>query len=124
MGRYIAWLRLTSGLLTVACVLPFFCSSARAGTAERVSVSATGAQGNESSRSPSMSADGRSVVFYSEACNLVPGDTNGTHDAFVRDRATGTILRVLVGVRETAARALCRDNESPDTKGCARIAPQ
>ena len=34
---------------------------------------------------PVMSADGRYVAFRSSATNLVPGDTNGFHDAFVRD---------------------------------------
>ena len=40
--------------------------------------------------SPAISADGRFVAFSSAATNLVPGDTNGTHDVFVRDRQTGT----------------------------------
>jgi Tol biopolymer transport system component len=41
-----------------------------------------------------MSADGRYVAFVSPATNLVPGDTNRRPDAFVRDRATGTTVRV------------------------------
>ena len=44
-----------------------------------------------------ISADGRFVAFYSMATNLVPGDTNGTGDVFVRDRQTGTTERVSVG---------------------------
>jgi hypothetical protein len=36
------------------------------------------------------------VAFISEASNLVPGDTNGVADAFVRDLNTGFILRVSV----------------------------
>ena len=40
--------------------------------------------------------DGRFVVFESYASNLVPGDTNGTRDVFVRDRGTGTTERVSV----------------------------
>jgi hypothetical protein len=34
----------------------------------------------------SLSADGRLVVFTSEATNLVPGDTNNEADIFVRTR--------------------------------------
>jgi hypothetical protein len=41
-----------------------------------------------------MSDDDRFVAFLSEYENLVPGDTNGSIDAFVRDRETGTTERV------------------------------
>ena len=40
-----------------------------------------------------LSADGRYVVFESDASNLVSGDTNGRRDIFVRDMQTGTITR-------------------------------
>jgi len=36
------------------------------------------------------------VAFQSAATNLVPGDTNGIVDAFVRDRQAGTTRRVSV----------------------------
>ncbi len=36
-----------------------------------------------SSFNPALSADGRSVAFWTEAPNLVPGDTNGAADVFV-----------------------------------------
>jgi len=37
-------------------------------------------------RSPATSADGRCTAFTSSATNLVPNDTNGSTDIFVRDR--------------------------------------
>jgi len=40
-----------------------------------------------------MSSDGRYVVFYSAANNLVAGDTNGKSDVLVRDWATGILFR-------------------------------
>ncbi|MEE1753834.1 hypothetical protein [Streptomyces sp. SP18CS02] len=43
-----------------------------------------------------LSADNRRVHFLSGATNLVPGDTNGTDDAFVRDLRTGTVERLTV----------------------------
>jgi uncharacterized repeat protein (TIGR01451 family) len=46
-----------------------------------------------------MTPDGRFVVFGSAASNLVPGDTNGVGDVFVRDRVTGVTERVSVGVK-------------------------
>ncbi len=41
-----------------------------------------------------VSADGRIVAFQSEASDLVPGDTNGAADIFVRNLETGTTQRV------------------------------
>ncbi|MFO1049929.1 MAG: hypothetical protein U1E52_18765 [Geminicoccaceae bacterium] len=67
------------------------------GTTERISVSSAGAQGNSISDIPAISADGRFVAFSSLASNLVPGDTNGVSDVFVRDRQTGKTRRVSVG---------------------------
>jgi Tol biopolymer transport system component len=66
------------------------------GTTERVSVSSSGAQADAGSGSPSQTADGRFVVFFSYATNLVPEDTNGYCDAFVRDRQLGTTERISV----------------------------
>lgn len=43
-----------------------------------------------------ISADGRVAAFASLASNLVPEDTNGLADIFVRDRVTGTTERVSV----------------------------
>lgn len=60
------------------------------------SVDSFGALANGASRAPSLSADGRQVAFASLASNLVPGDTNGTWDVFVHDRATGVTLRASV----------------------------
>jgi len=56
------------------------------GRTERVSISANGTQGDDSSFNPSISADGRYVVFESEASNLIPGEINGPSHVYVRDR--------------------------------------
>jgi hypothetical protein len=68
------------------------------GTTELVSISTTGVQGNARSEYPFITDDGRFVVFDSLASTLVPGDTNGVHDVFVRDRVNGTTERVSVAV--------------------------
>ena len=60
----------------------------------RVSVNSQGVQGDHSSTSPAISADGRYVTFSSGATNLVPGDTNNSTDIFVYDRETNKIERV------------------------------
>ena len=53
---------------------------------------------NGRSYAPSLDGDShhkpRCVAFISEASNLVPGDTNGVADAFVRDLYTGRVRRV------------------------------
>jgi Tol biopolymer transport system component len=60
----------------------------------RVSVGLAGVQANGSSVYPSISGDGRYVVFSSSASNLVPDDTNNQDDVFVHDIWTGTTRRV------------------------------
>ena len=67
---------------------------------ERVSVSTSGEQANEvcaDNGGFAISADGRYVAFTADATNLVPGDTNGCRDIFVRDRLLGITERVSVG---------------------------
>jgi len=64
------------------------------GAVTRVSTSAAGAQGDDYSYAPVFSPDGTKVAFYSYASNLVPGDTNGVSDIFVKDLATGAVTRV------------------------------
>jgi Tol biopolymer transport system component len=66
------------------------------GVTERVSVDSAGVEGDDFSRRPSISADGRFVSFESKATNLVAGDTNHWSDIFVHDRATGITERVNV----------------------------
>jgi len=63
-----------------------------------VSVAANGVcSGDGASTDPSMSGDGRYVAFTSFADNLVPGDTNGVSDVFVRDLQAGATSLVSVG---------------------------
>lgn len=55
-----------------------------------------GTQANAPSSEAAISADGRFVVFVSQASNLVPGDTNQAADVFLLDRETGKIERVSI----------------------------
>jgi tricorn protease-like protein len=56
------------------------------GRTEMVSVASNAMIGNRNSHRPSISDDGRFVVFESWASNLVSGDTNRVPDVFLRDR--------------------------------------
>jgi Tol biopolymer transport system component len=91
-GRYVAFWSEASDLVAVDTNNrpDVFVRDMQTGTTELVSVDASGNQANDPSRSRSISADGRFVAFESKATNLVPGDTNRSYDAFVRDRQTGS----------------------------------
>lgn len=97
-GRYVAFTSYASNLVSgdTNGAADVFVHDRQTNSTERVSVSGTGGQGNGTSYSPSMSADGQFIVFLSTASNLVPGDTNGYWDVFVHDRQTGTTERVNV----------------------------
>src|SRR5664280_2104126 len=59
------------------------------GTNILVSIGADGGCANGVSGESAMTPNGRYVAFASAASNLVPGDTNGIQDIFVRDLVTG-----------------------------------
>jgi LPXTG-site transpeptidase (sortase) family protein len=84
--------------LAICCFLLLgICNVAKADTSlsntEYVSIQSDGRTLSTGSRaeSPSVSGDGRYVVFYSSSANLVSGDTNGTADIFLKDMQTGNI---------------------------------
>jgi Tol biopolymer transport system component len=72
-------------------VLDVYLRDRKKGTTKRVSVAANGAQGDASSFSAAISANGRLVAFVSDATNLVPGKNNGQRDVYVKDVKTGAI---------------------------------
>jgi Tol biopolymer transport system component len=110
-GRYIAFSSIADNLVPgdTNGVTDIFVRDRLTGTTERVSLDSAGVQGNGWSSSPSISGDGRYVAFQSEASNLVVGDTNGATDIFLRDRWTGTTVRVSVASDGTPG-----DRESAD----------
>jgi Tol biopolymer transport system component len=63
-------------------------------TIHLVSTGSDSRASNGDSVAPSISDDGRYVAFRSTATNLVPGDTNGFSDIFVKDMRTGAITLV------------------------------
>src|SRR6185503_16290775 len=86
-----------------------FIHDRQTGVTERVSVSSDEVEGNAQSVAPSVSRNGQFVAFYSDATNLVPGDTNDRTDIFVRDRSQGTTERISVSSDEQQA-----DGSSPE----------
>lgn len=65
----------------------------------RVSVTSTGAEPNDESFQPAITADGSVVAFKSFASNLVDADLNGAADVFVHTCDTGETELASVGVR-------------------------
>lgn len=59
------------------------------GQVARASIAGDGSQADSSSDRPRISADGGYVAFNSLASNLVPGDTNGEWDIYIRDLFAG-----------------------------------
>jgi Tol biopolymer transport system component len=97
-GRYVAFSSFATNLAPGGIIgtQAVFVRDLQAKTTKRVSASSSGAQGKGASDESWISGDGRYVVFYSGASNLVSGDTNGTSDVFVRDRQAKTTKRVSV----------------------------
>ena len=91
----VVWL-LCLALLTVG-ILPAAAPSDGA-TTERVSVANDGTQPNRESENPSISADGRFVVFDTAATTIVPGDMDYHGHVFIYDRATGTVEKIGTGL--------------------------
>lgn len=61
-----------------------------------VSVSSDGAKGEGNNVCPSLTTDGRYVVFSSDAPNLIAPDTNLSMDVFMHDRKTQQTQRISV----------------------------
>ncbi len=96
---------LLSALTIVLAFLPVSGASAQT----------SGEQGNGQSEEATVSADGRYVAFQSDATNLVPGDSNGLRDAFVRDRTNAVTQRVSLSSSGTQANGFVDNPQiSPD----------
>lgn len=66
------------------------------GTLERVNLTHDGLQANAGAYSAWPSGDARFVFFDSDASDLVPNDSNGATDVFVRDRVLASTWRASV----------------------------
>ncbi|MCX7722340.1 MAG: right-handed parallel beta-helix repeat-containing protein [Verrucomicrobiae bacterium] len=106
-GRFAVFTSYASDLTGVAdenWTVDVFLRDLVAGTNLLISVNASGSKaGNDYSFMPSVSADGRYVVFVSRASDLVTNDFNGRADVFVRDTLTGVTRLVSVNAAGTAS---------------------
>lgn len=98
-GRFVAFESSSTNLTSLPDTNGFtdvYVKDMQTGTVTRASLSTTGAEPNHESEVLSISGDGRYVIFDSEADNLIPGDTNGHGDIFVRDMQANTTVGVTV----------------------------
>jgi Tol biopolymer transport system component len=100
-GRYVVLNSIARNLVPgdTNDMMDVFVHNRGSGQTTRISVSTGGQQGNGSSDSGAMSANGRYVVFASTASNLVEGDTNRASDVFLHDQASGVTSRVSLSGR-------------------------
>jgi dipeptidyl aminopeptidase/acylaminoacyl peptidase len=97
-GRYVAFSSDASNLVggDTSSNVDVFILDRSSSTYTRASVSTGGAEGNSVSGEVSITDDGQYVAFASAASNLVSGDTNATHDVFLRDIQGSTTERVSI----------------------------
>jgi archaellum component FlaF (FlaF/FlaG flagellin family) len=96
-GRYVAFRSIASNLVAgdTNGTWDIFVKDTQTGITVRASSDASWGQGDDlSSYYPSLTVNGRYVAFSSSATNLVPGDTNGVEDIFIKDVQTGAINRI------------------------------
>src|SRR6266508_3064253 len=81
-------------LVAGAGALPLAHATVAAPTTTLVTEDSGGGPANGGSWDPYLSGDGRYVVYWSLATDLVAGDTNGTWDVYLRDTVANTSTRV------------------------------
>lgn len=104
-GRWIAFASDASNLVSgdLNNLTDVFVHDRDTGTTTRVSIASNDTEGNGESYSPTLSANGRFVAFFSVASTLVADDTNGLGDIFIHDRRTGQTTRLSVSSNGTQA---------------------
>jgi Tol biopolymer transport system component len=97
-GRFVAFESYSEELISNDAneVLDVFVHDRRTGKTRRVSVRSNGSEAGKDSSTPAISANGRFVVFYSYAEDLVNNDDNLQPDIFLHNRDTGKTRRVNV----------------------------
>src|SRR3954469_12976392 len=98
-GNFVAYQSVATNLVNddTNGVNDIFVWSMVAQTTVRQSLSSGGLEGDGASSEPSLSSDGSKLAFTSDAANLVPSDTNGSSDIFVRVTSNQVTKRASVG---------------------------
>ncbi len=92
-GRWVAFGSRATNLVPGVGADQLYVHDLASGTTICASRNALGLPGDQRSRMPALSADGRFLGFESAATNLVPGDTNAAPDVFRCDLAGPALVR-------------------------------
>jgi len=119
-GRYVVFESIATNLVSgdTNGVSDIFLYDRVTKTTVRANRGPAGAQANGGSYNPSISADGRYVVYESDATNLVSGDTNTVRDIFLYDTITKTTIRANRG--PAGAQAVGGDSNNAEISGNGR----
>jgi len=95
-GRFVAFTSNSTNLVTGDgnATADIFIKDTQTGETTRASTDSDGLESDGPSILPTISANGRYVVFESDATNLVASDGNNQSDIFVKDTETGITTRV------------------------------
>ena len=106
-GRFVAFHSNASNLVEIDTnnVSDVFVRDRLQNKTVRVSETSEGQESNNHAYDPSLSSDGRYVVYHSEASNLVGNDTNNFSDVFIHDLELSITNRI----------SLSASNEQPDS---------
>jgi hypothetical protein len=87
-GRFVVFLSFATNLVPggTSGNGDVFVHDRQTNTTTQMSVSTGGVKGNDFSCNPAISQDGRIVAMFSDATNLIVGDTNGVRDIFIHNR--------------------------------------
>lgn len=122
-GRYVVFSSLADNLVPddTNGAGDIFLYDRQRNSVERVNVASDGTESNGfSTLYPSVSTDGRYVVFNTDADNLAPNDFNLSEDVFLRDRVRGTTERISTAQDGSAAGGVAV-SMSPDGRYIAYI---
>jgi len=119
-GRFVLFASTANNLAVVAggqaaishvpAPMNVFLRDRQTGITTLVSANVTGTGGGNADSFPdAVSDDGRYVAFESIASDLVPGDTNGVKDIFLRDLLTGLTTLVSAGTNGACGNAESRE---------------
>jgi len=96
-GRFVAFVSQATNLTPVQGVsADVFVRDLTTGSTQLVNVAPGGGSVTGASFAPAITPDGAFIAFASVSPDLVPGDTNGELDVFLRDVVNGTTTRVNV----------------------------
>lgn len=115
-GRYVAFTTFAADVVDddTNDVEDVFVRDRQTGTTTRVSVRSDGDEVFAESYDPSISADGRTVVFWSYADTLTDDVTNGWWNVFLHDRQTGETTLISRGLNGAADGGSSRPQLSAD----------